>query len=73
MMNTREISANTKVLYFIALIVVMVVFLELGGGAWFKGIIHGNGSSGIAGLNWVEILVSLAIGICIGWALSRRN
>lgn len=73
MMSTRRISANTKVLYFIGLIVVIVVFLQLGGGSWVKGMMHGSSSMSMAGWNWVQILLSLAIGILIGWAVSRRN
>jgi hypothetical protein len=73
MMSTRKISVNTRVLYFIGLIVIIVAFLQLGGGPWVRGMMHGSGSMSMAGLNWVQILISLAIGILIGWAISRRN
>jgi len=71
MMSTRRVSANTTVLYFIGVVVIVVAFLQLGGGAWVKGILHGNQS--MASWNWVQILVSLAIGLVIGWGIARRR
>jgi len=72
-MSTRRISSYTPVLYFIAGIVIVVAFLQLGGGPWVRGMMYGNHSMGMANWNWVQILVSLAIGMVLGWAISRRS
>jgi len=65
---------NTKTLYYIiAFAVIVIAFLLLGGAAWVKGIGHGGGNMNMASLNWVQILISLAVGFLLGWIASRRK
>lgn len=74
MMRTRRFFANDQTaVYLIAVVVIIVAFLLLGGGAWMKGMTHGNGSINLNHLNWVQILVSLGIGFLLGWVVARRK
>jgi hypothetical protein len=72
-MSARRITSNTTALYLIALVVIIVAFLLLGGGPWIKGMMHGGHSMGMAQLNWVQILISLAIGFLLGILVGRRK
>jgi H+/Cl- antiporter ClcA len=73
-MSTRRIrTINTTALYFIALVVIVVAFLLLGGGPWMTGMIHGNRSIGMSNWNWTQILISLALGFLLGWIFNRRK
>jgi hypothetical protein len=73
-MSTRKISISNQTIYIlIAVAVVIVVFFLLGGGPWIRGLTHGHGSTGIAHLNWVQILISLGIGFLLGLLVSRRR
>jgi hypothetical protein len=72
-MSARRITTNTTALYLIAIVVIIVAFLLLGGGPWIKGMMHGSRSIGMAHLNWVQILISLAIGFLLGLLIGRRN
>jgi hypothetical protein len=73
-MSARRITTNTTALYLIAIVVIIVAFLLLGGGPWIKGMMHHGGRSmGMAQLNWVQILISLAIGFLIGIFVGRRK
>jgi hypothetical protein len=72
-MSLRRITTNTTALYLIALVVIIVAFLLLGGGPWIKGMMHGSRSIGMTHLNWVQILISLAIGFLLGLLIGRRN
>ena len=70
-MSTRR---NTTALYYvIAFVVIIVAFLLLGGGPWVKGMMHGSRSTGMASLNWVQILISLGIGFLLGLLVSKRK
>jgi hypothetical protein len=71
-MGTRK-NTNTKVLYFIAFIVILAAFFLLGGGPWIKGILHANRSLGTANWNWAQILISLSIGFLLGLLVARRR
>ncbi|MBA4410557.1 MAG: hypothetical protein Q8S54_04515 [Bacteroidota bacterium] len=68
----RRIS-NTTLLYVVALLVIVVAFLLLGGASWAKGMFHGNKMMSMDNLNWVQILISLAIGFVLGLFYSRRR
>ncbi len=73
-MNARRIkSTNMTVIYIIAIAVIIVVFLLLGGGTWIKGMTHGSRSISMAHLNWVQIIISLGIGFLLGLLVSRRK
>lgn len=68
-MNT---SKNTTI-YIIALAAILIAFLLLGGGTWMNGMIHGNRSIGIAQFCWTQILISLGIGILVGFLFAKRK
>jgi len=70
-MSTRRNTTATY--YVIAFVVIIVAFLLLGGGPWIKGMMHGSGSTSMAHLNWVQILVSFGLGFLLGIIVSRRK
>ncbi|MGA1977071.1 MAG: hypothetical protein ABSG89_04365 [Bacteroidales bacterium] len=73
-MSTRKsLRINTTVIYIIAVVVIIVAFLLIGGGPWIRGIMHGNRSMGMTHLNWIQILISLAIGFLLGLLAGRRK
>ena len=70
-MSTRR---ETTILYYvIAFAVIVVVFLLLGGGPWIKGMTHGSGSMNLSDLHWGQILISLGLGILLGWMICKRR
>lgn len=66
-------ASNRTAIYLIALVVIVVAFLLLGGGTWMSGMMHGSRSLGMANWNWAQILVSLILGFLIGLLVSRRK
>ncbi|HAQ21404.1 MAG TPA: hypothetical protein DCR40_19570 [Prolixibacteraceae bacterium] len=68
----RNIS-NKTLLYVVALLVIVVAFLLLGGTNWLKGMSDGNKMISMNNLNWVQILISLVIGFVLGLFYSRRR
>ena len=64
---------TTAVYYVLAVVAVIVIFLLLDGGQWLKGMMHGSGSTGMAQLNWVQILVSLGLGFLLGIIVAGRK
>jgi hypothetical protein len=75
-MSARRIKKiNSTALYVIAVVIIVVAFFLLGGGAWIKGMahMHGGRSTGMASLNWVQILISLGIGFLVGLLVGRRR
>jgi len=68
---SRIFSSNRTVLYVIAVVVVIVAFLLLGGKNWMSGAMHGGGSMG--NLNWVQILISFVLGFLLGVVVSKRR
>jgi len=71
MARIRLRSSNNTAYYIIALLVIILAFVLLGGGAWVKGM--NRGGSGMAGLQWLQIIVSLVIGFLLGWVASKRK
>ena len=73
-MSTRRfVTPNRTVLYVIAIVIIIVAFLLLGGGPWMTGMMHRGRAMGTMHLNWVQILISLAIGFVLGLLASRRK
>ena len=72
-MSARRITSNKTALYLIAIVVILVAFLLLGGGPWMRGMMHGSGSAGIGQLNWVQIIISLVLGFLLGLVVSKRK
>jgi len=73
-MSTRILKrSNSTALYVIAIVVIVVAFLLLGGGSCARGMMNGNGSIGLANLNWTQILISLGLGFLLGLLVSKRR
>jgi H+/Cl- antiporter ClcA len=73
-MSTKRLFGNhSTAIYIIAIVVIILAFLLLGGGQWLRGMMHGNGSIGISHLNWAQILISLVIGFLLGLLAGRRK
>jgi hypothetical protein len=72
-MSTRVNISRSTTLYLIAIVVIIVAFLLLGGGPWLRGIVHGGRPLIITQLNWAQILISLALGFLLGWLAARRR
>ena len=72
-MSTKRNIKNTRVIYVIAIVIIIVAFLLLGGGPWARGRMHGSRSIGMAHLYWGQILISLAIGFVLGLLAGRRK
>jgi hypothetical protein len=60
-------------MYLIALVVIIVAFVLLGGGPWARGLMHGGHSLNFASWNWATILISMGVGIVIGILINRRR
>lgn len=73
MSSRRIIRSGSSAPYVIALVVIIVAFLLLGGGPWIKEIMHGSLSINMANWKWGQILISLVIGIAIGASSARRR
>ena len=70
-MSTRR---DRRIIYYlIAVAVIVIAFLLLGGVPWMKGMGHGNGSMGAVSLRWGQILISLGLGFLLGWIASKRK
>jgi hypothetical protein len=67
----RRITSNRNALYVIAVLVIIVAFLLLGGAKWITGAMQGGGA--LANLNWVQILISLVLGFLLGVVVSKRR
>ncbi|MBN2348153.1 MAG: hypothetical protein JXJ22_04910 [Bacteroidales bacterium] len=73
-MKKRRITIkNRKILYVVAIAIIIVAFLLLGGGPWTRGIMHGGRWTGITHWNWALILISLGAGFLLGLVVSRRK
>jgi hypothetical protein len=73
-MRTRRISSsNRTVAYVIAIAVIIIAFLLLGGGPWMRGMMHGGRSMGITHLNWTQILIGFGLGFLLGYVIFRRK
>lgn len=69
MRRIRLRSSNKTAYYIIAIMVILLAFILLGGVTWVKG----NGGSGMGGLQWAQIIISLGIGFFLGWVASKRK
>jgi hypothetical protein len=69
MRKIRLRSSNKTAYYIIAILVILLAFILLGGGNWVKG----SGGSGMAGLQWAQIIISLGIGFFLGWVASKMK
>jgi hypothetical protein len=66
--------SNTTAYYIIAVLIVIVVFFLLDGTTWLKGLSHGRGGhSGMGNIQWVQVLIGLAIGFLLGLFAGKRK
>jgi hypothetical protein len=72
-MSARRIGSSNTTLYIIAVVIIIVAFFLLGGGPWIRGSMHGNRSFGMGNLQWIQILISLAIGFVLGLLAAKRR
>ena len=70
-MTTR--SETRTIFYVVAIAVVVIAFLLLGGVPWLQGMGHGNGSMRMTTLHWGQIVISLGLGFLLGWIYFRRK
>lgn len=68
---SRLFSSNRPAAYVIAVVVVVIAFLLLGGKDWLAGAMRGSGSMG--NLNWVQILIGFGLGFLLGIVVSKRR
>lgn len=70
-------NATNKTVLVIAFIVVVVLFLLFGGGAMTGATLSGGmmGSGRMGGISWMWIptLITLGIGILLGWAIFGKK
>jgi DNA-binding transcriptional regulator of glucitol operon len=72
-MKTRVISTNKTAYFIIAILVIVIAFLLLGGGPWIKGLAYAHGSTDLQNLHWGQILIGSVIGFVAGLLVSRRK
>ncbi|OFX83954.1 MAG: hypothetical protein A2W99_03635 [Bacteroidetes bacterium GWF2_33_16] len=68
-----KISKNQTIVYVIAITVIVITFFLLGGDHWMKGMMNQGRSSYTSHLNWVQIIISMAIGFVIGLFVAKRK
>ncbi|MHB8630084.1 MAG: hypothetical protein ACYDBJ_27825 [Aggregatilineales bacterium] len=70
-------SETNKTSLVIAFVVVVVLFLLLGGGAMtgttMSGGMMGSGNMGGISWMWIPTVLTLGIGILLGWAIFRKK
>ena len=70
-------NATNKTLLVIAFVIVIVLFLLFGGGAMTGATLSGGmmGSGRMGGISWMWIptLITLGIGILLGWAIFGKK
>jgi len=70
-------NATNKTVLVIAFVIVIVLFLLFGGGAMTGATLSGGmmGSGMMGGINWMWIptLITLGIGILLGWAIFGKK
>ncbi len=72
-MSTKRVATNRTAFILIALLVIIVAFVLLGGGPWIKGMMHGGTSMNMTHWNWTQILISLGIGFVLGLLAGRTK
>ncbi|HLO59795.1 MAG TPA: hypothetical protein VK179_13690 [Bacteroidales bacterium] len=72
-MTTKRISTNRTAVFVIAILVIVIAFLLLGGGQWIKEMTRGVDSINMNHWNWTQILIGAAIGFFLGFISGRRK
>ena len=73
MSTRRVIRTNNGTPYLIAVVVIVVAFLLLGGWPWLKGVMYRNGLMEMGSFNWPLILICVGIGFILGFLALRRR
>ncbi len=68
-----KISKKQTRVYLIAIAVIVIAFLLLGGGDWLNGTTYHARSSYMSHWNWTQIIISMAIGFVIGLFVAKRK
>lgn len=66
----RKLAKKQRLVYIIAIAVIVIAFLLLGGGHWMNRTIN---QAHMNHLNWTHIIVSLIIGFVIGLFVAKRK
>ncbi|SDC83465.1 hypothetical protein [Williamwhitmania taraxaci] len=67
----RSNSSNKTLVYILAIVVIVLLVMYFGGSGWLNGA-HGRMSMNMAHWNWTQILISLGVGVVLGWFVSKR-
>jgi hypothetical protein len=71
---STSVNVSRTTIYVIAVVVIIVAFLLLGGGAWLQGLGHrGVGSMNMSQINWIQVLIAMAIGFVLGLVVGKRR
>ncbi len=65
-----KLAKNQTLVYVIAIAIIVIAFLLLGGGDWVNRTMN---QSHMNHLNWTQIIVSLIIGFVIGLFVAKRK
>lgn len=65
-------SSKNTLVYIIIALVILVIFLMIGGTDWYRGA-HFNHSIGVSHWNWTQILISFFIGLAFGWYIHKKR
>lgn len=65
-------NSTNKTALVIAFVIVVVLFLLFGGGAMTGGTMSGGMMGGISWM-WIPTLLTLGIGILLGWAIFGKK
>lgn len=72
-MTTKEVTTNRTAYLVIALLVIIIAFLLLGGLPWMKGLMHRGSTVNMASWNWLQIFIGLSVGFLLGIMVGRRK
>jgi flagellar biosynthesis protein FliQ len=65
-----KVIKNQTLVYVIAIAVIVIAFILLGGGHWMNGRMN---QSHMSHWNWTQIIISMVIGFAIGLLAAKRK
>jgi hypothetical protein len=69
----RKISKKQTRVYLIAIAVIVIAFLLLGGRHWLNGTTYHARTPYMSHWNWTQIMISMTIGFVIGLFAAKRK